>query len=138
MEHERSGFAFLRMARYVIRVYNRHLADVHLTASQHCILESLREISPISLQDLADRIVVERSALQRTIQPLKKDNLVRSLVDPAQTRRLLYELTDDGRRRLESSAARVYQAEAEIEAFLQETNTFSSPAHPVLANEPIE
>ncbi|RFU49167.1 MarR family winged helix-turn-helix transcriptional regulator [Paraburkholderia sp. DHOC27] len=115
MDGERYGPVFMRAARYIVRVYNRHLADMLLTASQHAILEALGKSGPIALQDLADELVVERSALQRTLQPLKKTGLVRSLTDSNERRRPLYQLTDEGRSLLESSAARVCSAEAEIE-----------------------
>jgi DNA-binding MarR family transcriptional regulator len=105
----------MRAARYIVRVYNRHLADMMLTASQHAILEAVGHSGPIALQDLADELVVERSALQRTLQPLKKTGLVLSRADANERRRTLYLLTDEGRRLLELSAVRVCSAEAEID-----------------------
>jgi DNA-binding MarR family transcriptional regulator len=114
-DRERYGPVFMRAARYIVRVYNRHLADMMLTASQHAILEAVGHSGPIALQDLADELVVERSALQRTLQPLKKTGLVLSRADANERRRTLYLLTDEGRRLLELSAVRVCSAEAEID-----------------------
>lgn len=123
MDRERYAPTFMRAARYIVRVYNRHLADMLLTASQHAILEAVGRSGPIALQDLADELIVERSALQRTLHPLKKTGLVRSLPDANERRRPLYQLSDEGRRLLESSVARVCSAEAEIEQLFNRSDT---------------
>ncbi|MEI6001662.1 winged helix-turn-helix transcriptional regulator [Paraburkholderia bengalensis] len=117
MDRERYGLAFMRAARYVARVYNRHLANVSLTASQHGILEAIGKHGPVSLQVLGEVMVIERSALQRTLQPLKRAKLVQSMVDPANKKRSLYELTAEGGARLESSISLIWSAEAELAEF---------------------
>jgi DNA-binding MarR family transcriptional regulator len=115
---ERYGKVLMRAARYAARVYNRHLTGVSLTASQHGILEAVGLSGPVALQDLADELVIERSALQRTLQPLKKARLVQSMIDPDHKKRSLYQITAEGRQRLESSAALIHSAETELAEFL--------------------
>jgi len=117
-DSERYGRVLMRAARYAARVYNRHLADASLSSSQHGILEAIDAFGPVALQDLADELIIERSALQRTLQPLKKARLVQSMIDPEHKKRSLYLITNEGKRRLESSAALIVSAELELAEFL--------------------
>jgi DNA-binding MarR family transcriptional regulator len=117
MDGDRNGKVLMRAARYAARVYNRHLAHASLSASQHGILEAVGAFGPVALQDLADELVIERSALQRTLQPLKKANLVQSMQDPVHKKRSLYQITTEGKERLELSLALIRAAEAEIAKF---------------------
>ena len=118
MDHDRYGLQVMRAARYATRVYNRHLAKVSLTASQHGILEQIAQAAAISLQDLADKLIVERSSLQRTLQPLIKTELVQTMLDPLNKRRALFRLTENGKTVLESSFALIRCAEEEIETLI--------------------
>ncbi|MGY6126969.1 MarR family winged helix-turn-helix transcriptional regulator (plasmid) [Paraburkholderia strydomiana] len=115
MKYEGYGFVFTRAARFISRIYNRHLVDVKLTVSQYGILAALGHCDSVALQDLADRLVIERSALLRMVRPLIKAGLVRSTIDVMHKRRLLYRLTEEGHLRLESASAFVHSAESEIE-----------------------
>ncbi len=107
----------MRAARYAARVYNQHLMSVSLSASQHAILEAIGMFGPVTLQELAHELVIERSALQRTLQPLKKANLVQATRDPAHAKRSVYQITAEGKARLESSIALIQAAEVEIAKF---------------------
>ena len=118
----------MRAARYAARVYNHHLMSVSLSASQHGILEAVGVFGPVTLQELADELVTERSALQRTLQPLKKANLVQSTRDPSHLKRSVYQITSEGKQRLESSVALIQAAEVEIAKF------FALPAATTICN----
>jgi DNA-binding MarR family transcriptional regulator len=115
MQHQGYGFIFSRAARYISRIYNRHLDGASLTISQYGILSSIADAGPIALRELAEHVVIERSALLRMVQTLITCRFLASMPDPEHKRRLLYQLTDEGRLRLQTAAARVCEAEAEIE-----------------------
>ncbi|MEM5461655.1 MarR family winged helix-turn-helix transcriptional regulator [Paraburkholderia phytofirmans] len=115
MLHEGYGFVFTRAARFISRIYNRHLAKDSLTVGQYGILVSIANSGPILLQDLADQLVIERSALLRTVKPLLHAGLIQSTADPAYKKRLLYQLADEGRRLIETASASIRSAETEIE-----------------------
>jgi DNA-binding MarR family transcriptional regulator len=126
VDDTRYGPVFMRAARYIARVYNRHLANVSLTASQHVILEAIGQSGPVALQDLTDKLVIERSALQRTIQPLIRGRFIESVVDRFDKRRLLYQLTDDGHRLLESAVAYICSAEVELEELFDRSDILTA------------
>jgi DNA-binding MarR family transcriptional regulator len=113
------GLVSSRASRYIARIYNKHLADAALTVGQYGILASVCASGPVVLRDLAERLVIERSALQRTIQPLISAGFLRSMADPANKRRLMYELADEGRRCLDIAARCIVAAEAEIEQIFE-------------------
>jgi DNA-binding MarR family transcriptional regulator len=121
MDRDRYGPVFMRAARYIARVYNKHLARVSLTASQHVILDAVGQSGPIALQGLADTLVIERSALHRTLQPLKQARFIETIPDAVDKRRPLYQLTDEGKALLALSATHICLAEAEIEGFFNES-----------------
>ncbi|MGF6758068.1 MarR family winged helix-turn-helix transcriptional regulator [Paraburkholderia sp. GAS42] len=115
MHYEGYGFVFARATRYISRIYNRHLADVSLTVSQYGILVSIAQSGPIVVQELAERLVIERTALLRTVKPLIAAGFVQAIADPSRKKRLLYQLADKGHQHVEAASACIRSAESEIE-----------------------
>jgi DNA-binding MarR family transcriptional regulator len=65
-----------RSARFLTRLYDRHLAPSGLSISQFSIL-ALVEVHPeISIATLADLMVMERTTLLRAIKPLREGGLL--------------------------------------------------------------
>jgi DNA-binding MarR family transcriptional regulator len=124
-QYQGYGLVFTRASRYISRIYNRHLADVSLTVGQYGILASLANSGPVVLRDLAERLVIERSALLRTIQPLASAGFIQSASDPSNRRRLLYQLTEEGHRCLRTASTCIYAAEAEIEQIFERSAIMS-------------
>lgn len=118
-QHQGYGLVFSRAARYISRIYNKHLTDVSLTVSQYGILASIADSGPVVLRNLAERLVIERSALLRTMHPLVSAGFIKSSADPLNKRRRLYDLADEGYRRLKASLACIDAAEAEIEQIFE-------------------
>ena len=125
MQNQGYGFVLNRAARYITRIYNRRLADVSLTLSQYGTLAAIAETGPVALQDLAEQLVIERSALLRMVQKLLSARFLLSMPDPSSKRRLLYQITNDGYRCLAAAAACVCEAEAEIEQRFERVNIMS-------------
>jgi DNA-binding MarR family transcriptional regulator len=132
MQYEGYGFVFARAARYISRIYNKHLSKVSLTVSQYNILVSVATFGPINLHDLAERLVVERTALLRTTKPLIKAGFVQSAVDPTYKKRLLYQISVEGLRCVELAATSVLSAETEIEAMFPRSTILSIRNHLLL------
>jgi DNA-binding MarR family transcriptional regulator len=82
--------ALRRATRHVSLMYDRLLAGSGLTSGQYSILREIRrrgKSSPI-LGELAEAMVMDRTALTHTLKPLERDGLVELKPDP-----------DDGRAR---------------------------------------
>jgi DNA-binding MarR family transcriptional regulator len=69
-------FATKQAARFITQLYERHLATVNVTSSQVTILAVIHERPEITMTELSDMVVLDRTSLVRAIQPLSRDGYV--------------------------------------------------------------
>jgi DNA-binding MarR family transcriptional regulator len=93
-------FAIRQAARYVSQLYDRHLARAGLTTTQYTIMCKLRRGDGMTMKELADSMVMERTTLVRATQPLQRDGLVTAAGTGHKGKSLLLALTVAGRARL--------------------------------------
>ncbi|MFC0400332.1 MarR family winged helix-turn-helix transcriptional regulator [Paraburkholderia rhizosphaerae] len=108
-------FAIRQAARYVSQLYDRHLGKAGLKISQYSILHRVQRKPGITMKELAEAMVMERTTLVRAIQPLQRDGLVQSDVSEVDRRALKMSLTPAGRARLEAASTHWYAAQDEFE-----------------------
>jgi DNA-binding MarR family transcriptional regulator len=108
-------FALRQAARQVTQLYDRHLAEEGLRATQYSVLNKLSALGRASVNELAQAMVMDRTTLGRAIRPLQRDGLlaVRRGED-GRTRGLT--LTAAGDAKLAAAAERWRAAQAEFEA----------------------
>ena len=82
--------AVRQAARYVTQLYDRHLAASGLRTSQYGILARLKRRGPMSINELAAELVIDRTTLGRNVRPLERDGLI--AVTPGPTDRRVKEL----------------------------------------------
>lgn len=82
--------AVRQAARYVTQLYDRHLAASGLRISQYGILARLKRRGPMTINELAAELVVDRTTLGRNIRPLERDGLI--TITPRRTDRRIKEL----------------------------------------------
>ena len=70
--------------------YDRHLAASGLRISQYGILARLKRRGPMTINELAAELVVDRTTLGRNIRPLERDGLI--TITPRRTDRRIKEL----------------------------------------------
>ena len=100
-------FAVRSAARHVSQYYDRYLAATGLRTTQFSILAKLKRLGPLTINDLARQMVMDRTTLGRNVKPLERDGLIR--IEPAQS---------DGRaRELRLSKTGEKQLEAAFEAW---------------------
>jgi DNA-binding MarR family transcriptional regulator len=95
--------AVRRAARQVTQLYDRHLAPAGLRITQHAILARLSRQGPVSINELARQMSMDRTSLGRTLQPLQREGLV-ALTPGADRRVRELALTEAGRARLKAAA----------------------------------
>ena len=94
--------AIRQAARQVTQYYERHLAAAGLTASQFSILAKLARLGPLSINALAQEMVMDRTTTGRAIQPLLRARLV--AVAPGRDARMrLVRLTPSGEKRVRAA-----------------------------------
>jgi DNA-binding MarR family transcriptional regulator len=93
--------AVRQAARHVTQFYDRHLAPVGLRTTQFSILARLRRRA-MTINALAEEMVMDRTTLGRNILPLERDGLIS--IKPGRTDRRSKELrlTDAGLERLQA------------------------------------
>jgi DNA-binding MarR family transcriptional regulator len=69
-----------RYARLLTRLYDHHLSPTNISCSQFSILALINEQPDISISELADAMVMERTTLVRALKPLQSKGFILSYV----------------------------------------------------------
>jgi DNA-binding MarR family transcriptional regulator len=85
-------------ARRITQIYESALAPSHLTITQFAILGELetRKATLLTMAELAETLVMDRSSLGHTLRPLERDQLVRFVLNREDKRTKLVEMTPSG------------------------------------------
>ncbi len=89
--------AIRQAARHVTQCYDQLFAPTGLRATQYAILSRLRHLGPMSINALANLLVMDRTTLGRNILPLQRDGLIEVAPSPKDRRRHELRLTEAGR-----------------------------------------
>jgi DNA-binding MarR family transcriptional regulator len=107
--------ALRQAARHVSQIYDGHLASEGLRTTQYSILAKLNRLGPLSINELAKSMVMDRTTLGRAIRPLERDRLLSiGAGDDGRTRSL--RLTPAGEARLKAATAKWREAQKQFEA----------------------
>ena len=93
-----SATAMRKATRRMTQLYDDALAPVGLRSTQYAVLEELdrRADAPPTMGQLAETLVLDRSALGHTLRPLERDGLVALVASDDDRRRRGVELTTTG------------------------------------------
>ncbi len=124
-------------ARHVTQFYDRFLAPSGLRTTQFSILTKLRRQAPMTINELAAEMVMDRTTLGRNILPLERDGLIRIEPTPSDRRSKELHLTRRGEKRLEAAAKGWAHAQARFESAFGSgrTSDLRSLLHAVTATE---
>ena len=106
--------ALRQAARRVTQAYDTHLALVGLKTTQYSILAKLNRLGPLSINELAKLMVMDRTTLGRAVKPLERDRLLAIGADDDGRKRSL-KLTAAGQARLKAATAKWREAQKEFE-----------------------
>jgi DNA-binding MarR family transcriptional regulator len=115
--------AVRQAARHVTQFYDQHLAPVGLRTTQFSILARLRRRGPMTINTLADDMVMDRTTVGRNILPLEREGLLS--IEPGRRDRRSKELrlTDAGLERLRAGYEGWKQAQREFAAAFGDERT---------------
>ena len=71
-------FAVRQAARHLTRLYEQQMAEANLTSAQFSILVLLDENQGLTMSEIAQAMVMDRTTLLRALKPLQRDGLVTS------------------------------------------------------------
>jgi len=96
-------FAVRSAARHVSQFYDQFLVPIGLRTTQFSILAKLKRKGPLTINALADDMVMDRTTLGRNILPLERDGLIEIGASPKDRRRREVRLTPAGATRLRAA-----------------------------------
>src|SRR5471032_1857726 len=70
-------FAIRQAARFVSQLYERHVSQAGVTAAQFTLLAAIHRRPGVTMAELADAMVMERTTLVRALKPLQHDRPAR-------------------------------------------------------------
>lgn len=114
------GLLFVRLAKASASGLGEALESIGLTATEYAILHLLAETGPVSQQGIGRGLRIHPSNLVATLDDFEAAGLVIRPRDPADRRRYLVGLTEEGSRALARARAAVEHAERELLAPLSE------------------
>ena len=108
-------FALRQAMRSASSLYERHLSKVGLTTPQFSILRAISCAPGIDMQELAEIMVMDRTALLRALKPLTRDGYVKQRPSELHPRKQVMSLTADGSQKYESARPHWRAAQDEFE-----------------------
>ena len=97
-------FALRKAARQISRFYDAHLQATGLRNTQFLILAALAEAPGAAVNELAERLDVERTAMGKMVALLERDGVVRIRPSATDGRSRIVELTAQGEELFERAA----------------------------------
>jgi DNA-binding MarR family transcriptional regulator len=108
-------FVVRSAARHVTQLYDQLLAPVGLHVTQFSILAKLKRLGPITINALAQEMLMDRTTLGRNVLPLERDGLIKIEASAGDRRAKDLHLTKAGDKRLRAAHAAWAQAQARFE-----------------------
>jgi DNA-binding MarR family transcriptional regulator len=101
-ESQCSATAMRKATRRMTQLYDDALASAGLRSTQYAILEALhrKADAPPTMGELAETLVLDRSALGHNLRPLQRDGLIALVAGDADRRRRRVVLTTKGAAKL--------------------------------------
>ncbi|WP_321811889.1 MULTISPECIES: MarR family winged helix-turn-helix transcriptional regulator [unclassified Burkholderia] len=97
-------FTVRKAARQISRLYDAHLQPSGLRITQFLILATLNERDSASVNALAERLDIERTAMGKMVGVLERDGFVTMRPSPEDGRIRIVELTPEGVKLFERAA----------------------------------
>src|SRR5215468_5173135 len=88
--------ALRQAARHVTQFYDQVLVPSGLRTTQFSVLARLRHLGPMTINNLAKDLVLDRTTLGRNILPLQRDGLIAAVRDSTDHRSKELHLTEAG------------------------------------------
>jgi DNA-binding MarR family transcriptional regulator len=106
--------ALRQAARHISQIYDSYLASEGLRTTQYSILAKLNRLGPLSINELAKSMVMDRTTLGRAIRPLERDRLL-TVGEGEDGRTRSLRLTGTGAARLKAATAKWREAQKTFE-----------------------
>src|SRR5258705_7020099 len=109
-------FAIRAAARHISQAYDQFLAPTGLRTTQFSILAKLNRKGPLTINTLAEDMVMDRTTLGRNILPLERDGLIRIERATSDRRAKELHLTKAGEKLFQAARKQWAAAQARFES----------------------
>jgi DNA-binding MarR family transcriptional regulator len=109
------GFAARKLARYVSKLYERHMGAAQITNTQFSILVFLEAAGRLTTTGLTEAMAMDRTTLVRALKPLQSAGLIASASGSDTGRQLTFSLTPAGNRKFKEAVPLWAAAQQEYE-----------------------
>lgn len=129
--------AVRQAARHITQFYDQFLAPSGLRTTQFSILAKLRRLGPLTINALADELVMDRTTLGRNMLPLEREGLIDIVPGKRDRRSKELQLSEAGAERLRAALKGWAQAQSQFEATFgsKRTKDLRALLHTVAATE---
>ncbi len=107
--------ALRQAARHVTQFYDRVLAPSGLRTTQLSILAKLHRMGPMTINALANELIMDRTTLGRNLLPLQRDDLIMAAKGETDRRSKQLHLTKTGAAQLRTATKLWLRAQARFE-----------------------
>jgi DNA-binding MarR family transcriptional regulator len=107
--------AVRQAARHITQFYDQLLAPSGLRTTQFSILAKLRHLEPMTINALAQQMVMDRTTLGRNILPLERDGLIAVEPGKRDRRSKTLRLTEAGSARFRAATKAWVRAQRQFE-----------------------
>jgi DNA-binding MarR family transcriptional regulator len=90
-----------QMTRHLSKLYERHLAPSGITATQLAILSFIDRHQELTMNELAEMLLMDRTTLVRALKPLQIQGYVLTVRHPDEPRRHMISLSLSGSLKIE-------------------------------------
>jgi DNA-binding MarR family transcriptional regulator len=115
--------AVRQAARHITQFYDQYLLPVGLRATQFSILAKLKQLGPMTINALADELVMDRTTLGRNILPLEREGLISIVPGRTDRRSKELQLTNAGIERLHAGYKGWREAQTRLATVFGEQRT---------------
>ncbi|HLY64237.1 MAG TPA: MarR family winged helix-turn-helix transcriptional regulator [Chloroflexota bacterium] len=116
MTQDCNCLALREAARYVTQHYDQYLVPTGLRATQFSIMARLARKGPLTINELAAELVMDRTTLGRNILPLERDGLIESRPGEHDRRRKELRITQLGEEGLNTATGAWSKAQSSFES----------------------
>jgi len=108
--------ALRQAARHVTQFYDQYLVPTGVRTTQFSILAKLQRLGPMTINALAEQMVMDRTTLGRNIQPLAREGLIAIGTGRTDRRSKELRLTEAGTERVRAATEAWAKAQGHFES----------------------
>ena len=130
--------ALRQAARHVTQFYDQYLVPTGVRTTQFSILAKLKQSGPMTINALAEQMVMDRTTLGRNILPLEREGLISVTKGRADRRSKELHLTETGKATFRAAAKAWTEAQTRFETVFggERAADLRELLHAVTASEP--